>query len=182
MNKVQYYPTSIFKLITMSLLTFGCYIFFVWYRNWEYIRQRDNSHKSSFWRTFFMVFTVFSLFGDIDSQSKKHGQSGIPYCSLLASWFFLAVLAATFVVLFVSVTSPMGQVTLLLVNYLGLISLVPMQCTVNQLNGAEFITTRFSILDILLIFICLLVWWLLIMVVFVHPEWLSMQGTLPLLF
>lgn len=175
----RYFPVSIFKLVIMSFFTFGFYIFYVWYRNWEYIRQRDQLHTSSFWRSFFMVFTVFSLFADIDQQSKLSGGRGIPGCYVLATWFFLLLLVvAPYVAFFMSISSTTGQFYSLLVNYAGLISLIPMQLVINSMNAPTTIDSRLTALDGVIIVVCTLLWILMIYVTFFQPQLLGNQGML----
>ena len=179
MQQQRYFPVSIFKLVVMSFFTFGFYIFYVWYRNWDYIRQRDQLQTSSFWRSFFMVFTVFSLFGDINKQSKASGGRGIPACYLLATWFFLLLLiVAPYVAFYMSITSAAGQFYSLLVNYAGLISLIPMQYAINAMNEPSAVDGRLTALDGVIIFVCLLIWILMIYITFFQPQLLSNQGGL----
>lgn len=174
----RYYPVSVFKLLVMSFFTFGFYIFYVWYRNWEYVRAQNHQQKSSFWRSFFMVFTVFSLFRIIDRDSRQQGQAGIFGCYWFAAWFCLSLLGALYVGLCVSVASAGGELLLLIVNYACLIALVPMQRAINKMNKNDEIDKQLSMLDAVIILLCLLLWALMIYVTFFAPQLLSSQYNL----
>ena len=178
MDEVQYYPVSIFKLLVMSFFTFGFYIFFIWYRNWNYINRRDKTHKSSFWRSFFMIFTVYALFNDIDHQAKLRDKKGIPYCFWFATWFVISLIAATYVALFVSVSTTSGELWILIVNYSGLIALIPLQQTINRLNHGHLVNVRLTMLDAVIILVCIGLWAMMIYVFFFQPELLSTQYNL----
>ncbi|MDF1653769.1 MAG: hypothetical protein P1U34_01545 [Coxiellaceae bacterium] len=177
-QQVQYYPVSIFKLLVMSFFTFGFYIFFIWYRNWQYITRRDDSHKSSFWRSFFMIFTVYALFRDVDHQATQQDKRGIPGCMWFATWFVISLIAASYVALFASISTASGELWILLVNYSGLIALVPLQQTINRLNHGHLVNAHLTMLDAVIILVCLGLWAMMIYVTFFHPEMLSMQNNL----
>lgn len=158
-----YYPVSLKKLIILSLFTAGCYLFFVWYRNFDYIRKREHSHKSPFWRSLFMIFTVYQLYGDVNKTAKKKLTHPMPYCFLFASLFFISLLIILYGTLCFNLASLSQMIALMLLNVVSLIAYIPLQKTINDLNIAEgmrsAIDDRFRLKTLLAILFGLLFWY-----------------------
>lgn len=66
------FSVSTKKMVVMSLLTFGIYEIYWFYRNWRAIHLQEGKKLSPFWRAFFSVFWCYSLFKRIlDSAVNK---------------------------------------------------------------------------------------------------------------
>jgi len=64
-NRPLYFPVSVAKLVVMSLVTFGLYEIFWFYKNWQLIKLREHSEIRPFWRAFFAIFYCYTLFKHI---------------------------------------------------------------------------------------------------------------------
>ena len=93
-DETLYYPVSPAKLVTLSLLTFGVYEIYWFYRNWKYVRERDLSNISPFWRSVFGVIWYPALCTDLrrtlpDSAVASSGMlncMALLYLALSISW------------------------------------------------------------------------------------------------
>lgn len=164
-----YYPVSVFKLLVMSFFSFGLYVFYVWYQNWEYIRQRNQDDRSSFWRAFWMIFTVYALFHDVDECARHRLKHGISGCYFFATCFLASLLLGIYMTFTVDMTNPQLDLFFLIVNYLGLLALLPLQLTINRLNLPEHIDSNFRAPDRWVLLVCILAWALLIYAIFFNP-------------
>jgi uncharacterized protein DUF4339 len=60
-----YHHVSALKFSLLSLCSCGLYELFWFYRNWRFVRERDVSNISPFWRAVFSPFWVYSLCRDV---------------------------------------------------------------------------------------------------------------------
>jgi hypothetical protein len=166
MMRTIYYPVSIPKLLLLSLATFGLYLIFVWYQNFEYIRCRQHSTKSSVVRSVFMIFTVFPLFADINQSSKKYLGRAMPGCFFFALWFFLSLLVGLVGFLFVNISSPIDAMVVMAVNFSGLFALIPLQLTINAINKdqglGDYIRRSMSLKEMVYLFLGVVFWALMV--------------------
>jgi hypothetical protein len=115
------YPVAIFKLVAMSVCTFGLYEMFWFYRNWRRIRQRTGRSLSPFWRMAFAQFWSFSLFEEVMQEADA---AGVRY-----RWNSVLLGIAFFVLL---VCSRLPQPWFLL-SIFSFVPLVPVQVTINRI-------------------------------------------------
>lgn len=74
-----YYAVSLSKFIVLFLATLGLYEVFWFYRNWQYVKQRDNSDIMPFWRAVFSVFWFYPFYQDLKRDSQqRYGRSMLP--------------------------------------------------------------------------------------------------------
>lgn len=66
-----YYPVSVVKLFVLSVVTFGVYSWYWFYKNWVYVKRRDASNIMPMARTFFSYFWYYPLFKDLLSDSQR---------------------------------------------------------------------------------------------------------------
>lgn len=59
--------------IIYTIITFGIYELVWIYRVWKYIKIKENSNISPFFRTLFTIFYIFSLYKKIKIYSKEQG-------------------------------------------------------------------------------------------------------------
>jgi len=62
---------SLKNFIILSILSFGIYELVWMYRNWKYFKEKEKTDISPFWRAFFGIWFVYSLFKKILTYSKK---------------------------------------------------------------------------------------------------------------
>ncbi|NNG01104.1 MAG: DUF3857 domain-containing protein [Desulfobacteraceae bacterium] len=75
----DFYPVSTGKYVILSIATMGIYSLYWFYRQWKYIKQRDDSPMLPFWRAFFLPFWFYSLFREMRADSEKRmGKSILP--------------------------------------------------------------------------------------------------------
>ena len=85
-----YYPVSAYKFVILSVLTFGVYEIYWFYKNWAFIRKRDHSDIWPWARALFAPLTYYSLRADV--FEGEHAGPGIPggislsYFLLNAAW------------------------------------------------------------------------------------------------
>jgi hypothetical protein len=89
-----FFPVSGFKFFVMSLVTWGFYDFFWFYKNWKLIKIRDRSSIMPFWRACFAPIFCYPLLARIKNTAKLQGVDTGFYpwiCAFLwFSWWFLA--------------------------------------------------------------------------------------------
>lgn len=79
-----YYPVSYMKFVILSVSTFGLYLYFWFYMQWRYIRDRDLSCISPFFRSMWMPFWYYPLFNDLQKDSRKRfGNSRLPVAPVM---------------------------------------------------------------------------------------------------
>ena len=88
-----YFPVCLWKLVLMSICTFGIYEAYWFYKNWDFIKSRNRPRINRVFRSIFFPYIFnFSLFSDIyrsaDSSSKCHV---IEICFLSLSWFIFFI-------------------------------------------------------------------------------------------
>src|SRR5262249_42019382 len=117
-NSIFFY-VSPFKLVLMTICSFGCYQLFWFYKNWTYAEEHTNKVQKPMVNAIFAVLTFYGLIKEI---SRAGGQAGI-FKKLPAA--FLAILFAA--MLFVGRFEGM----LYLVGLWSCLCLVPVQQYVN---------------------------------------------------
>lgn len=119
-----FFSVSTRKLIVMSLVTFGLYESYWFYKQWKMIRNRTGEGISPFWRAVFPLFWCRSLFETIEASAVGHGVK-----------FRLDPMAATVAWWGLSVCSRLPAPFWLL-TFLSVAPLVLVQLTCNELNRA----------------------------------------------
>jgi len=106
----------------MSIVTLGLYdVYWVW-RQWKRFVEHGQV-LSPFWRTFFLVFTNYSLFARVRSRAREEG--------IEVSWS-PALMATLYLVLNVTWRLPDPWV---LVSLLVFVPLIPIQETIERINA-----------------------------------------------
>jgi len=119
-----FFPVSPLKLILMSIVTFGSYEFYWFYKNWKLLHQHSAPNIKPFWRVCFAQFFCYSLFKEIRETAESYKiptifNSG----SLAVGWILLSIAY--------KLPDPFWIICLFSVLFL-----LPVQKTVNQLNAA----------------------------------------------
>jgi len=118
-----FFPVSPFKLTLMSIVTFGTYQYYWFYKQWKGVKQFSEPDIKPFWRTFFAPLFCYSLFEKISAAAESHEtpthfNSGF----FAAGWILL-----TFCV---KLPDPYWLITIF-----SVFLLLPVQKTANQLNA-----------------------------------------------
>jgi hypothetical protein len=70
-DQALFYPVSLVKVFFLSLVTFGFYFYYWFYRNWIYIRSNLKPSIRPSLRAFFHPFLYWSLFSYLVTDSKE---------------------------------------------------------------------------------------------------------------
>src|SRR5262245_2538910 len=156
------------RLVVMSLVTLGIYEAYWIYRNWRFLKQRDNLRIQPFWRAFFGIFFIYSLLTAIKNDRMGN--------DILPATFSSGALAAGWII-FMVIGSLSQQSSDLVVSTLGLIIsaptfafLLPVQNYINRVNESLPIRPVYygwSVGQIVLLVIAIAFWLLMFLNTFV---------------
>ncbi|MGD0651193.1 MAG: hypothetical protein ABSA97_08660 [Verrucomicrobiia bacterium] len=118
-----FFPVTPLKLVAMSIVTFGIYEIYWFYKNWKLIKQRTDRNIIPFWRAFFAVIFCYPCFEEIQQVAKSRG------VSFPSSPGFFAVVWIALTLTW-RLPDPYG-----LVYWLTPLVLVPIQKVINDLNA-----------------------------------------------
>jgi hypothetical protein len=119
LDEAIYAPIALSKFFVLYCLTFGAYSIVWFYRNWRYIRARDDSTISPLWRSIFAPIWYYFLLVDLREETDA-SLSGW----LAAAWFLLAGLGR--------LPDPYW-----LLWFLTFLALLPAALAINRANGAR---------------------------------------------
>jgi hypothetical protein len=126
-GEMTYYPVAPPKFIALWSLTFGIYGCYWFYRNWKYVRQRDQSSIMPIARSIFYVFWYYPLFKDLrEDSSRRHGRAQLP------APFVGVVLAVAFFA--INASASVSGYDFLFSGIASLLML-PMVISINNING-----------------------------------------------
>ncbi len=120
-----YYALPIAKVIVFHFVTLGFFEMYWMYRQWCGIRDLDRVRIRPFWRAWFAIFFVHSLFNDVNQRSW---QMQLPKVSagVFAGMYALGILASN------SSTLTNDALLLLIMELLKLIPVVVVQLAMNR--------------------------------------------------
>jgi hypothetical protein len=90
LQPVRYFPVPVSKFVVLSLLSFGFYEIYWFYKSWAYIRARDGSRISPVLRTVFQPFTFPALMADV-RRNLRAGPSRVTSIVLAVVFFVLSI-------------------------------------------------------------------------------------------
>ncbi len=70
---IKFYSMSLPRLYFLTIITFGIYEIYWFYRNWKAIKEAHPQKMSPFWRSIFQIFYAWPLFKEIKESAHKHG-------------------------------------------------------------------------------------------------------------
>lgn len=82
--------------IILSILSFGIYELVWMYRNWKFFKEKEKIDISPFWRAWFAIFFIHSLFKKILEYAKKEGYKN-HYSSAWRTFFWIILLLISFI-------------------------------------------------------------------------------------
>lgn len=90
--EIEYFNISPGKLVFLSIITFGIYDLYWFYKNWEAVKKFENRDISPFGRTIFSVFYCYELFRKIliNAAAKNYEKKYSP--GLLAAFYIIILL------------------------------------------------------------------------------------------
>jgi hypothetical protein len=120
-----FFAVSLLKLTVLSVCTLGIYELYWFYRNWQFIRVRDQCDISPFWRAFFSVLFCYPCFVRIKLAGAVGNAGPAPPFGVLAILWVLFELAWR-------LPNPLGLLSFLSVGFL-----LPIQAYVNRINAVN---------------------------------------------
>jgi transglutaminase-like putative cysteine protease len=76
---VRFYPVSLWKLWVLSVVTFGIYTAYWFYRNWKYLKVKEDSSIMPVARSIFSLFWYYPLYRKLVAEQTNNPQSlGLP--------------------------------------------------------------------------------------------------------
>lgn len=154
-----YFPVTRFKLATMSVLTFGFYLFWWEFKNWLYVSDIKGKKVLPFIRSFFSAFFFYSLLREMNSSGEQVNFNGriAPLRTYLLWLFFGFASNFSQVMDKVAVHVPTGSATTVcnvlsllftIVSAFSFLPALPIQKYINDLNlstnAACEINSRFT--------------------------------------
>ncbi|NVJ59532.1 MAG: DUF3857 and transglutaminase domain-containing protein [Gammaproteobacteria bacterium] len=130
----KFYPISIFKLISMHILTFGFYTLFWYYKNWEYIRDHLQPNISPAARAFFNLIWLYPLTKYLSSQSD--GKTNILITPVAAT--------ITFAYIFIWFGGTYLTGSRMLASCLLVFPIIPLAYVILKLNSDNNESIRFN--------------------------------------
>ena len=142
-SKFLYIPEN--RLIALGIITLGLFEIYWMYKNWSYIKERDNLDIMPFWRAIFGIFFMHSLLRNIEEDNEMN---------LITESTFSGSSLATYWVVMMVIGNVSGKFDDILINTIGLlisipsiICLLPVQKYINRVNNLsnpEFTYTGWS--------------------------------------
>jgi hypothetical protein len=119
------------QLVTLSIITCGLYQNYWVYKNWKYLRNRDNLAIRPFWRGVFSPFYIEPLLKKIslDKQLNSTARSNFSYGARSAAWLLLWVLGVLF-----PAGTPATNFIILIILLLRSLTIMDIQSFINKSN------------------------------------------------
>lgn len=127
-----FYAISNTKLIMLSILTFGLYEIYWFYRQWKFVKKVKNLKLTPWARGLFAPLFAYSLFKYIFELSKDADEKQTPSAGWLAAGYFILV--------------SMGRLSGWgwMISFLSVLPIIPAQNHINLLFKKDFPKTEVS--------------------------------------
>jgi len=121
------------RYIVMSVLSWGLYEAYWMYKNWKYLKQRDNLNIRPFWRAIFGVFYIFNLLKTMhdDQEVNDIETPTFPPARLATIWIVLILVGNAFCRSEDATMYLIGT----LISFPTFLLLVPVQKYINSVNA-----------------------------------------------
>jgi uncharacterized membrane protein YbjE (DUF340 family) len=119
-----YFPVSVIKLLVLSICTLGLYELYWFYKNWQSVKQREQSNIMPVWRTIFALFFCYALLRRVRDDAKKINTIDLAAGPLAIGFMITSVLWR--------LPDPFSLVSLLAVLFL-----LPVQRAANRINAEQ---------------------------------------------
>ena len=94
-GETPFFAVSLLKLVVMSLVTFGFYEVYWFYKNWKIIKARENANLNPVLRALFGVFFCYSCFKRIRDYGQEKNIFPLLSAGFLAiSWIVCSLASA----------------------------------------------------------------------------------------
>ena len=161
--KNPYFIVSKNKLIFMSIISHGIYVFYWFYKNWEVIDKNTNKNISPLFRALFSFLTSFWLFKQFNISASENGITQKLNCGLLAVGYFIILFSgyAPFPFNFIPIFA-----------FIIVVKANSFAMKVNEKENPDFnISSKYTDLNWVLIIVGIIVW-SLSLIFFIYPDFL----------
>ena len=166
-DKIDFFPVSEGKFITLYIMSFGLYGVYWFYKNWKLQQPVMDKKIYPVWRAIFSIFFAHSLFNRID-QSASHLEKQHRFNANVLATFFIVTIVASNILENLSGSShvlfDMSANSIIIISLvLFLLSTYPMvkvQSTVNRINNdmLGYLNHRYSLWNYVLIALGAFAW------------------------
>lgn len=148
-SPVAYYPVSLFKFAVMSMVTLGVYPLYWFYKQWAYIRAREDSAIMPVMRAVLLPLWYYSFYKELRADSiRRFGRSHLPAAPMAV------VLLLVYLSLIALCARPVPDVAAFLPAVLSFLCLLPLVNYIRFINrndaGAMELNSRFRPRHVLL--------------------------------
>ena len=159
-DNIKYFSVSLGKLAFMSVITFGFYELYWFYKNWRAVEEQGKEKISPFWRTFFAPIFCYGLFKRVLISAQKQGYTE----SYSPGW-----LTVIYIVVLI-MASPRMPDPLWLISFLSFIPLLTVQQAIGfnnfEVDSEHKKYDSFTNAEIIIIMIGITIWLCIIAAVF----------------
>ncbi len=154
------FPVSTTKFSVMSIVTFGIYGIYWFYKNWQWVKHVHGEKISPFWRTFFGIFYMYSLCNRVREIVKEHNVDAVYSSGLLAAGYIVLSLLW-------KLPDPFWIVTIF-----AFLFQLPVVIAIQKANWSEDVNSQFTGWNIAGI-VFGVIWWILIFAGMIFSEHLK---------
>ena len=92
-SEPQFFYVSETRFMAMSILSFGIFNSYWMYKNWQFLKNRDNLDIMPFWRGIFGIFFIHSLLNKIEADKglSEVERSNFSGSTLATIWVVLLI-------------------------------------------------------------------------------------------
>lgn len=91
-TELAYFPVSHVKFAILSMVTLGLYQFYWFYKQWVYVRDRDDSSIMPFFRAIFLPLWFYALYLELKKDSlERFGRSRLPGAPIIVLLLILLI-------------------------------------------------------------------------------------------
>jgi len=166
-KSTAFFPVSEGKLITLSILSFGLYGVYWFYKNWKLQQKSMDKKIYPVWRAIFSILFTHSLFKRID-QHASHLESKHRFNANALATFFVAAIVISNIMerltmntsLLESITSNTVLISSLALFLLSAYPLAKVQATVNRINDdmLGYLNYKYTMWNYVLIVFGVITW------------------------
>lgn len=164
-SNISFFSISNKRLALFSVITFGLYEIFWFYKNWSAVKMAEGKKIAPFWRAIFAVFFCHSLFKKVLESAKSHSYTK----SYSPGWLAAGYIIILFInnALSKAESTDISTLLLLLFSLISFLPLLPVQNAINynneQLKGAMPLKHGFSGGEVTIIVVGI-IWFFLVLV------------------
>ncbi len=131
-SKFLYIQT--WRFIFLSILSMGIFDAYWIYKNWRYLKERDDLFIKPFWRGSFGIFFIHSLLDEIYSDEETNSIKEAEFPAKMLATFWLVLIVGSR--LLGRVENLEINVIALFLSLLSILFLLPVQKYINDVNEA----------------------------------------------